>query len=137
MKIDIKSLWNRLPLSQWSGIELIEYSEGYAKMCLQVEDHHRGGGGSSAVNGAIVAYMFDGLLGACALTTWDSDTIGQVTVSLNIQYMALVKAKKQVLGTSKVIKRGKSTVFMEGEIFDEEENLCVKCHGIYRLRKKN
>ncbi|MCU0447791.1 MAG: PaaI family thioesterase [Microscillaceae bacterium] len=128
--------WNQGSFYQWAGIEIIEAHAGEVRLVLHVQDHHRGGGGTQAINGGIVAYMFDALLGTCAGTVWDENTIGQVTITLNIQYLAMLQAEKQVVGVAHVTKRGKATVFMTGEIYDEQGEVCASCTGIYRLRQK-
>ncbi|GAB4395499.1 MAG: hypothetical protein OHK0053_03890 [Microscillaceae bacterium] len=128
--------WNLDTFYQWAGLEIVEFRPGYTKILLHVQAHHRGGGGPQAINGGIVAYLFDGLLGACAASVWDEDTTGQVTVALNIQYLGMLVAEKQVMGEAKVVKKGKSTVFLEGWVYDESGTLCVNCNGIFRLRHK-
>jgi uncharacterized protein (TIGR00369 family) len=133
--INVKA-WNQGNFYKWAGLEIVEADAGEVRIVLHVQDHHRGGGGTKAINGGIVAYMFDALLGTCAGTVWDENTIGQVTVYMNIQYLAMLQADNQVVGVARVKKRGKTTVFMEAEVFDEAGEVCANCTGIYRLRQK-
>src|SRR5215208_903867 len=71
----------RRKMRQWRvsrRLSLIEEEGGTSRVELDVQDHHRGGGSSrTTVNGGIVSYMFDGLLGATVASTWDEDVLGQ------------------------------------------------------------
>ena len=70
--------WNDTDFFRWPGLRLISAEDGVSRVELLVEKHHRGGGGSpNAINGGIVSYMFDALLGAAVASTWDEITIGQ------------------------------------------------------------
>lgn len=128
---------NGYPFYSWAGLRVVEATEGRSTIELDVQLHHRGGGGTEAVNGGIVAYMFDGLLGSAVRSIWTEDILTQVTITLNIQYLRLLKAKTQVVGKARVIRQGSTTVFAEGEILDESETVCAKCTGIYRLFRKS
>jgi uncharacterized protein (TIGR00369 family) len=126
--------WNEIDFFRWPGLRLIEAKNGVARVELDVEDHHRGGGGSPKhVNGGIVSYMFDGLLGAAVESTWDEDVIGQVTITLNVQFVDAVEAEHRIEGTARVLRRGGGLVFGEGQIFDERGKLGATCTGVYKL----
>jgi len=124
--------WNARPFFRWPGFRVVEARDGQARVELLVEEHHRGGGGTRAVNGGIVAYLFDGLLGAAVFSSRD-DITGQVTVSLNITYLRMLEAERQVVGTARVISGGRNLVFAQGEVMDEHGNVCATCSGIYRI----
>jgi uncharacterized protein (TIGR00369 family) len=133
--VDIEK-WNKNLFFEWAGLEIVEADDGYAKMILHIEPQHQGGGGTKAINGGIVAYLFDGLLGVCTATQWDENTIGMATISLNINYVGMLYAEKIVIGEAKVVKRGRGTVFLEGNVKDDVGNLAATCTGIYKLRQK-
>jgi acyl-coenzyme A thioesterase PaaI-like protein len=58
------------------------------------------------------------------------------TISLNINYVGMLYAEKIVIGEAKVVKRGRGTVFLEGNVKDDVGNLAATCTGIYKLRQK-
>lgn len=124
--------WNAEPFFRWPGLRIVEARDGRSRIELLVEEHHRGGGGTRAVNGGIIAYLFDGLLGTAVFSS-RSDIVGQVTVSLNITYLRMLEAERQVVGTARVIGGGRSLVFAQGEVMDEQGNVCATCSGIYRI----
>ena len=126
--------WNEIDFFRWPGLRLIEAGNGVARVELDVEDHHRGGGGSPRhVNGGIVSYMFDGLLGAAVESTWDEGVIGQVTITLNVQFVDAIEAENRIEGVARVLRRGGGLVFGEGQIFDERGKLGATCTGVYKL----
>ena len=126
--------WNEIDFFRWPGLKLLEAENGVARVELRVEDHHRGGGGSPRhVNGGIVSYMFDGLLGAAVESTWDEGTIGQVTITLNVQFVDAIEAENRIEGSARILRRGGGLVFGEGQIFDERGKLGATCTGVYKL----
>ena len=126
--------WNEIDFFRWPGLRLIEAGKGVARVELDVQDHHRGGGGSPRhVNGGIVSYMFDGLLGAAVESTWDEGVIGQVTITLNVQFVDAIEAENRIEGEARVLRRGGGLVFGEGQIFDERGKLGATCTGVYKL----
>lgn len=123
--------WNSTPFFGWAGLRLLEAEGGRARVELDVQDHHRGGGGTRAINGGIIAYMFDGLLGVAVGSTRE-DLAGQVTVSLNINYLRMVEAHSLVVGTARVLRQGRELAFAEGQILGEDGEICATCTGVFR-----
>ncbi|MCL8208036.1 MAG: PaaI family thioesterase [Actinomycetia bacterium] len=108
-------------------------ADGAAEVELAVQDHHRGGGGTEAVNGGIVAYLFDAAMGLAARSTWDAGVRGQVTVTMTVQYLAMLEAEHRVRAVGRVVRRGGTTVFTEAEALDERDAVAARATGIYRL----
>lgn len=128
--------WNAASFLLWAGMRITAAAEGRAAIELQVQEHHRGGGGTSAVNGGILAYMLDTVLGAAAHSLWDMGVVGQVTIHLDINYLTMVHADATVRGEAEVTRRGRSTVFVEGKIFTEDAQLGATATGVYHLFRK-
>lgn len=125
--------WNGRPVFEWAGLEIVHAVGGEATVILHVEAHHRGGGGSSAINGAIAAYLFDCSLGTASASLWGDDTVAQVTVTMSVQYLRPLHAERSVTAVARVVRRGASLVFVEGDLKDEADNVCATCSAIYRL----
>lgn len=121
---------------RWAGIRLVKAEAGQSRLELDVREHHRGGGGTAAVNGGIVAYLFDGALGAAVRSIWDTGVISQVTITLNIQYLRMIRAEHTVVCEAQVVRQGRLTVFVRGDVTDEAGEICSSCTGIYRLLRK-
>ncbi len=89
----------------------------------------RGGLGSDAVNGGVLAAMFDLAIG-CTPALVDP-TRRSATVQLSINFMSAVRGAR-VVARSRVT-RGGSTVFASASIFDAEGNECATATGLSRL----
>ncbi len=121
---------------EWAGLEVLEASGGRSRVRLHVEPHHRGGGGTEAVNGGIGAYLFDGLLGSAVRSTWDEDIQGQVTMTLTVQYLRPLLADDVVDGVGEVTHRGRSAAYASGVIYDKDGNVAMSCTGIFHLFRR-
>ena len=101
----------------------------------------RGGGGNASLNGGVIAYMFDGALGA-AITSLvvqelgidvnDRSRFGEATISLTINYV------QPAFGNSfeahgKAVRTGRTVAFAEGKLLDEQGEVCATATGIWRL----
>ncbi|TAE49965.1 MAG: PaaI family thioesterase [Bacteroidetes bacterium] len=125
--------WNNSHFWKWAGIHILEVKSGWARAEIQVQPHHRGGGGTQAVNGGIMAYFFDGLLSAAARTVARENFLAMSTVNLNVSYLRLLQVESRVEGIATVIRAGGSTVFLEGKLYDDQGEICATCNGIIRL----
>ena len=119
-----------------------ESSPGQAILRLvDPRDDQRGGGGTSALNGGVIAYMFDGALGAAvaslAMRQFGNDAgeipgYAEATISLTINYV------KPALGNSfeahgTAIRTGRTVAFAEGKLYDAEGEVCATASGVWRI----
>jgi uncharacterized protein (TIGR00369 family) len=118
---------------QWAGIEVVSANQGQARVRMPVQPYHRGGGGTDAVNGGIAAYLFDGLLGAAVRSIWDEAVRGQVTMTLNIQYLSPLLVQEVVTAYGEVTHQGRTAVYVRGEIYDDRGLCAMTASGIYHL----
>lgn len=119
-------------IMRWAGLRLVESRPGYARLELEVQPHHRGGGGTLAVNGAILAYMADVSTGLTALTVWESAEAAQVTVSLNLVYLRPIYGELAI-AEGRIVHRGKVLIWVETDIKDAQGQMCAKATGIMRV----
>ncbi|MGQ0503838.1 MAG: PaaI family thioesterase [Myxococcaceae bacterium] len=98
-----------------------------------IKPEQRGGLGTSAVNGGVLAAMFDVAIG-CTPALLDP-TRRNATVQLSMSF------ERAVLGRSfyveaKLDSAGKTLVFASAEIRDEKEQICAHCQGVVRISKE-
>jgi uncharacterized protein (TIGR00369 family) len=136
VKLNDADMWNAKPYTQWAGIRIVEASGGTSLLELDVQDHHRGGGGTESVNGAIMAYLHDILQGAAVRSAWDAAHLSLATISLNIQYLRLLNAEKLVTGRGRLVQRGGTVAYGESELLDEAGNVCSSSTGQFRLFRR-
>jgi uncharacterized protein (TIGR00369 family) len=135
-KLNDATMWNAKPYTQWAGIRIVEASGGASLLELDVQDHHRGVGGTESINGAIIAYLHDILQGAAVRSAWDAAHLSLATISLNIQYLRLLNAEKLVTGRGRLVQRGGTVAYGESELLDEAGNVCSTSTGQFRLFRR-
>ena len=99
--------WDQTPFFKWMGMRVIDAADGRGRLVLDVQDHHRGGGGTVAVNGGVLSYMLDAVVGLAVHSSNPADTVGQVTLSLNVEYLAPMMVATQVVGEGEVVPPGR------------------------------
>lgn len=97
--------------------------------------HHRGGGGSDAVNGAIMASLFDCGMG-CAV---DSLYLGALfskhrssTMDMAISYVRPCYGDVCVC-QGFVVGGGRQVIYTRGEVLDADGTVCAHGLGTYRV----
>lgn len=128
MRNAIVERWNAHPGLQSMGarVSIAENGEVWAGIDV-LEPRHRGGLGTDAVNGAVMAGLFDLVIGLAGYQF----TIGKRAgvAQLNIQYLRPVLGDRvQVIGRPQQV--GRSLVFSSAELFDEQGRVCARCDGI-------
>lgn len=95
-----------------------------------VQPQQRGGLGSDAVNGGVLAAMFDLVIG-CAPALVDP-TRRSATVQLSINFMSAVRGDN-ILARSHVTRAGQKLIFAAASIFDGAGQECASATGLSRL----
>ncbi|MBR3401103.1 MAG: PaaI family thioesterase [Parasporobacterium sp.] len=111
--------------TEYSGIELTEVGEGYAAGRVVIKPQHLNPSG--AVHGGIIFCLGDVIGGiACRMT----DSL-PVTVSSTISYMRPMLGDKMIYAEARVLKSGKTTMFAEISILNEQKEEAVKLQAVY------
>ena len=119
--------FNQLPAMTHFGATLDLSGSHLGRVKLpKVEPHHRGGLGTSAVNGAVIAGMFDCALGVAGVMQFPGARTGTVELS--------IKLLRPVVGDmldfyAAAIKRSKAIAFSESELFSGGR-LCALATGM-------
>jgi uncharacterized protein (TIGR00369 family) len=123
-------LFNKSLTLRHIGAEL-SFPEGRKVVTrLPVQPHHRGGLGSSAVNGGVLASLFDITIG-CTPALRDP-TRRCATVQLSMSFER--PATGDELRVEAVIDHGgPSTVFASARLLDAEGRVCARCQGVVRV----
>lgn len=129
-------VWADTAFFRWMGLEVLEAGNDCGKVALTVQEHHRGGGGTPAVNGGVLAYMLDGVMGVAVHSGNPPETGGQVTLSLNIEYLDMAHAEDRLLAEAEVVRRGTGTVFVDGRVFNARGQIACRGQGIFRIFRR-
>jgi len=120
--------WNEHPGMRHMGVRLDLSTPEVVRVYVDpVQPHHRGGMGTAAVNGAVIAGAFDLAIGLVGHFHTPGRRVG--TAQLNVHFLRPVLGDRfEVLG--RATRAGRSLVFAAAELFDERGTLCARCDGI-------
>lgn len=125
---ELEAMWNAHPGMKHMGARLDLSTPGLVRAYLDpVLPEHRGGLGTEAVNGAVIAGMFDLVIGLSGY----AHTLGRRAglAQLNIQFMRPVEGDRfQVIGWPTRV--GHNLVFASAELRDQQGAVCARCDGI-------
>lgn len=92
-----------------------------------IRHHHRGGLGTEAVNGVVIAGLFDLVVGITGYLHVYGRRAG--VAQLNVQYLRPVTGDRfEVVG--RPTRVGRNLVFAAAELIDERGAVCARCDGI-------
>jgi acyl-coenzyme A thioesterase PaaI-like protein len=120
--------WNEHPGMKHMGARLDLSTPGVVRTVVDpVEPQHRGGLGTDAVNGAVIAGIFDLVIGLCGYLQTAGRRAG--VAQLSIQFLRPVLGDRfEVVGRTN--RAGKTLVFSAAELVDERGVVCARCDGI-------
>lgn len=120
--------WNEHPGMRHMGARLDLSTPGSVRAVVDpIQPGHRGGLGTEAVNGAVIAGVFDLVIGLCGYL----QTVGRRAgvAQLNIQFLRPVTGERfEVVGQP--VRAGNTLVFATAELLDERGVTCARCDGI-------
>ncbi|MDB6002052.1 MAG: hypothetical protein JWP52_3751 [Rhizobacter sp.] len=127
--------WNEKAFMRWAGLRVLSAEAGVAVLELAVQDHHRGGGGTRAVNGAILAYMHDVVQGVAISSLVGPEVLRMATLNLAVDYPRLLVCEERALVEARVLRLGATIAFCDSEFRDAGGNVCSRCHGTYQVKR--
>lgn len=120
--------WNDHPGMRHMGATLDLSSPGLVKAHIDpIRPEHRGGLGTDAVNGAVIAGMFDLVIGLAGYIHTSGRRAG--VAQLNIQFLRPVTGDRLEV-VARPIRVGRTLVFAAAELTDERDAVCARCDGI-------
>jgi len=91
-----------------------------------VEEYHKGGIGTEAVNGAVIAMLADLAIGLLGLTHYSEGMTG--TSNLSINYLKPLLAKK-VIASAEQTEVANKRIFGIVRVMNEKEEVCAYATG--------
>ena len=127
-RAEMERIWNANPVLQMMGAR-VDLSDS---ACLRasidpIQDQHRGGLGSEAVNGVVLSALCDMLIGLTGILYSRKHRTG--TVQLNISFLRPLRGSR-LRAEARPTKIGRALVFSHADILDENGEICVSCEGI-------
>ena len=123
----LADLWNGSPPMKQLGARLeFERVDRVRAVLDPVMPYHRGGMGTDAVNGPVLAGLFDLVIGTVGwLTRPDTRS---ATVSLSMTFLRPTRGGR-VTVEARLLRSGTNLTFAAAEIFDAEGRVTARCDG--------
>ena len=112
------------PAAELLGWELVSESPETGTIEIAFHPDGRMLNPQGTVQGGFVAAMLDDTMGP-ALVSMSGGTIMPRSIDLNVSFIRPVKPGR-VIGRGRVVNQGRSIVFLEAELFDEEGRLLAR-----------
>ena len=121
-------LWNTQPAVQHLGARVEFPSATVCRVILDpVEPFHRGGLGTEAVNGTVIAALCDAAVGLVGHLQHPSRRVG--TAQLSIQFLRPLLGDR-VVAVGRTMRKGANLIFARCEVEDEKGEVCAVCDGV-------
>lgn len=119
--------WNSGPPMRHLGARLeFDRIDRVRAVLEPVQPYHRGGIGTDAVNGVVLAGLFDLAIGTVGwLTRPDTRS---ATVSLGMTFLRPTRGNRVVV-EARLLRAGTNLTFASAEIFDEAGQVTARCDG--------
>jgi len=105
---------------KWFGFEGIFEEPGLATVRFQrLDSGVLGGGGTSAINGGVIAAGFDAAFVLAGLGQYDVDVV--VTLELSVQFLSLARASESLAFQAQVVRSSKHFCFAKGVLVDRKD----------------
>lgn len=115
------------------GVKMSFPSPERLRVTLPIRPEHRGGLGSEAVNGGILAAMFDLVIGSSSALV--DPTRRSATVQLSMSFEQPVNGE-ELTAEAWIDRAGGSTIFASAHILDGEGRVCARSQGVVRMSRK-
>lgn len=120
--------WSKHPGMRHMGATLDLSTPGVVRAVVDpIQPEHRGGLGTDAVNGAVIAGIFDLVIGLSGYLQTAGRRAG--VAQLSIQFLRPVTGDRfEVIG--RPVRAGQTLVFATAELLDGRGTVCARCDGI-------
>jgi uncharacterized protein (TIGR00369 family) len=122
----------RIPFVSHLKILTETLGEGTARLSLPIEPHLTNSIGT--VHGGVIMSLLDVAL-CTAARTLHPDSLGVITIDLSTSFIGGGSGAR-LLAEARVLKNGRSMIFVEGEAKNEDGSLVAKAIGTVRVRLK-
>ncbi len=120
-------MWNASPSMKHFGANLaFERVDRVRAVIDPVQVVHRGGLGTDAVNGVVLAGLFDLVIGTVGWLTRPETR--SATVNLSMSFFRPTRGDRLV-AEARLVRAGLNLVFAAAEIFDSEGRVTARCDG--------
>ncbi|MDQ2871156.1 MAG: PaaI family thioesterase [Acidobacteriota bacterium] len=129
----LSTVWNASPPMERLGARLVFERVDRVRAVLDpVQEYHRGGFGTDAVNGAVLAGLFDLVIGTVGwLSRPDARS---ATVSLSMLFLRPTRGDL-VVAEARLLRAGMNLMFAAAEVSGEDGSVTARCDGTVALAR--
>jgi uncharacterized protein (TIGR00369 family) len=118
-----------IPFVGYCGIEPIAVGNGKSRLEVTVEPHH--GNQMGVAHGGLLMTLLDVSMGTAARSRAGSNV---VTVDMQVAFMA--PAGGRLVGQGRVVRAGKSLLFVEADITDAAGDLVCRGTSVFKTTRE-
>jgi uncharacterized protein (TIGR00369 family) len=122
--------FNQSQTLQYFGVQLSFPQGEKVSITLPVRPEHRGGLGTHAVNGGIIAALFDLAIGCTPALLDPTRRAATMQLSMSFERPLLGDV---VRAESTLDSAGTGTLFASARVYDEQGRVCARCQGVVKL----
>jgi uncharacterized protein (TIGR00369 family) len=119
-----------IPFVHFCGIEPISSEPGRTKLRVKLEDHHMNQLGIA--HGGVTMTLLDVALGTAARSGNDKSAV----MTLDMQTQFIAPGRGTLLAEGRILKSGRSLVFVEADVHDETGTLVAKASAIFKAARQ-
>ena len=119
-----------IPFVHFCGIEPVSSEPGRTRLRVKLEDHHMNQLGIA--HGGITMTLLDVALGTAARSRADKSAV--MTLDMHTQFIAPGRGTLGAEG--RIVKSGRSLVFVEADVHDEAGTLIAKASAIFKTARR-
>lgn len=123
----------KIPFLIHLGILTEELGEGTARLSMPLEAHMTNSFGTA--HGGVIMTLLDVVL-CTAARTLHPEAAGIVTIDMSTSFIG-AGAGARLIAEGRVLRNGRSIIFVEGEVKNEDCALVAKSIGTVRARKSD
>jgi uncharacterized protein (TIGR00369 family) len=117
-----------IPFVHLLGIELVEKADGSARIAFTPAPEHLNSW--KGIHGGVIMALLDTAL-STASRALDSACIGCSTVEMKTNFLAA--ASGPVFSVGRAQRAGRSLIYAEGEVLDQQGSVFAKANGTFKL----
>jgi uncharacterized protein (TIGR00369 family) len=119
----------KVPFAKHLGLKVDELEPGVARMSCRLQPHMTNSFGTS--HGGVVMTMLDVCM-CMAARTLHPGSAGIMTITMNTSFIG--GGKDPMKAEARVLRDGRTTIFVEGEVRNTDGELVAKATGTVRAR---
>ena len=118
-----------IPFVGYCAIRPIKSDKEFTRLEVDVDAHH--GNQMGVAHGGLLMTLLDVAMGSAARAHVEANV---VTVDMQTAFTAPARGK--LIGEGRVVRAGKSLVFVEGEVRDASGELVAKASSIFKVARE-